>query len=901
MIHQAPAPAPLSPARGLVLFGLLALACCLDQALLGPFAVVRFHDIFDVEFIHYLNQGKLFLEHGLFSWYPQFCGGLPSFAGHHAPWYPMSLLAPVLPLWLISLLFRLLLCAVAGWGTVRLLRDFLGVAQDIALAVAACFAVTSLLIIPHFVFASAFPLFFMAFRGVLDPALARGARLARAAGILGLGLLSYPVLALPHYPLLHLGMVLAYCRRDPDFKRQFWGMVLFWGGYALLFAPLIAGLFAYIPYTQRIYDTSFPGFWPALKTLLARAGKIFIQDEPLFPLAAAALTALAACRRCRPLALFCLLAGLTHGFFVSPFKALLVRTLLVKMDLGNITQTLPLLYALLAATGLDHLRRSAPRTPARPQLRNLLPVLVPLGLMGLFLSAHHVLMAAFFTLAVLALTWRPGVPGPALPPAMARQAPFLAALSLAMAFMLVSQQNMVGHSHVPYAKGFESHPALAALARESRAEPFRVACVDLHPTVPQSNGLEVVEQKSVLFNKYYKQVMKQAALPQLARPQDEKRFDTEWYHLFLGLPNVHDNMFLAFHPGRERRAGDFNLAVLGLMNVRYLVSSKPLEGLDGLAELQATDPGAAPPALLRDWPPARDFYGLPLWIYRLKHSLGRAWVAGRARVLAGREEVPAALAAQSPAEIGRTVFLAAGDLPPALAAGGNPFVPTEQDIPQDAAPAVRTVVNSPDRLVFAGRAPGPGYLVVSSNYDPKWAARVNGRPVPVVRADHAFQAVRLEAAGEFEAVFEYRDPVLAWLHLGTLAGVGIILGLAFLPGRAGPARPVASGAVRGTAGKPDSEGRPEEPGDISGNAGGEPGLSGRDGGRGLFRPLAAAGLTAALTWGVLFRFFVMRRYSGDPTPTGYALLTLPVMGFLLALWTRGLWTAGVPRPGRSPE
>ena len=859
MTQPASAPRLAATWRIPAAFLLLTLICCLDQVLLGPYAVVRFHDIFDVEFVHYLNQGRLFLEHGLFFWYPEYCGGLPSFAGHHAPYYPMTLMATVAPLWLIYLLFRLGLGLAAGLGLTRFLREYLGVDRDIALFSGASFALTALLLIPHFVFALAFPLVFMILRDFCDPSRSGRSKALGLAGLLALCWVSYPVLALPHYPLLHLALFLAYGLKSPGRVRHFWVMILFWAGYGLMQAPLIAGLFEYIPFTQRIYDLTPPDFWPSLKILAGRFAKILIQDEPLFPMAVCALPLLSLSRRCRPLVVLALLVGLMHAFFVSPFKTLVAATILGKMDLGNITQTLPLLYALIAGVVLDENRRLG-----------LGPRLVWAGLgvlvMSPFLSAHHVLMAAFFTLAACAQATLGPNQAPAASAAMARftrLAPALSAFGLAMAGMMILHQNLVGHSHVHYAKGFAAHPALAALARESAASPFRVACLDLHPTVPQSNGLEVVEQKSVLFNKYFKRLFKEAVRPQLTGPgvdpAAESRFDREWYHLFLGLPNVHDNLFLTFHPGKARTAQDLNLNLLAMLNVRYLISSKPVAGLEGIGELVATDPGLRSLAGLIQTPAVEKFYSLPLWIYRLRASLDRVSLAPRAKVLRHRDDVPGAVAGQTARDIGRTVFFAAEDLPPG-------FVPAEQDVSDGPVPAVDLVSLAPDRLLARGTSPAGGFLVVANNFDPKWTARVNGQATPLVRANHAFQALRL-APGPFEAELVYRDPLVAWLHLPALAGLALLLGLA------------GFAALRA-----DNTAAPLDPPPFAASDHPWPDQTPT-----AWPVFLAAGAVAAVLWAGLFFLFVLRKYADDPTPTGYALLTIPFIGLGLALWAGGLW------------
>ncbi|HKH44610.1 MAG TPA: YfhO family protein [Thermoanaerobaculia bacterium] len=104
------------------------------------------------------------------------------------------------------------------------------------------------------------------------------------------------------------------------------------------------------------------------------------------------------------------------------------------------------------------------------------------------------------------------------------------------------------------------------------------------------------------------------------------------------------------------------------------------------------------------------------------------------------------------------------------------------------APAgLQATANRPDDpsaiLVAAGRnrsrvkidAPRPGFLYCSETYSAGWSAKVNGRDVPIVAANHAFRAVRL-SPGPGEVELWYWPPGLTaglWLSgLGALMILG---------------------------------------------------------------------------------------------------------------------------------
>ena len=59
------------------------------------------------------------------------------------------------------------------------------------------------------------------------------------------------------------------------------------------------------------------------------------------------------------------------------------------------------------------------------------------------------------------------------------------------------------------------------------------------------------------------------------------------------------------------------------------------------------------------------------------------------------------------------------------------------------------------QVTLSVEAPGPGYVVFSDTNYPGWGATVNGRDAPVLRANHSFKAVRVDA-GRSEVRFRFR-------------------------------------------------------------------------------------------------------------------------------------------------
>ena len=68
---------------------------------------------------------------------------------------------------------------------------------------------------------------------------------------------------------------------------------------------------------------------------------------------------------------------------------------------------------------------------------------------------------------------------------------------------------------------------------------------------------------------------------------------------------------------------------------------------------------------------------------------------------------------------------------------------------------VEFVDDEPERVVLSGRAEQAGFVFLADQYASGWTARVNGEPVEILRANHAFRLVQVPQ-GESEVVFAYR-------------------------------------------------------------------------------------------------------------------------------------------------
>jgi hypothetical protein len=148
-------------------------------------------------------------------------------------------------------------------------------------------------------------------------------------------------------------------------------------------------------------------------------------------------------------------------------------------------------------------------------------------------------------------------------------------------------------------------------------------------------------------------------------------------------------------------------------------------------------------------------------LYELPNAMPRAWLPARAELA---NDKAARLAA-----------LARPDFDPRQVV----YLEHEGPLPADAAPAAgeaRVVRDEPEEVVLALDVRSAGWLVLADRWAPGWNAWVDGRPTPVLVANHALRAVRVEP-GARELVFRYEPE--SWRDGLVAFGVGLALVLAW--------------------------------------------------------------------------------------------------------------------------
>ncbi|MCP3169924.1 YfhO family protein [Myxococcus qinghaiensis] len=151
---------------------------------------------------------------------------------------------------------------------------------------------------------------------------------------------------------------------------------------------------------------------------------------------------------------------------------------------------------------------------------------------------------------------------------------------------------------------------------------------------------------------------------------------------------------------------------------------------------------------------------------RSRTALPRAFLVQRARVVTDDEALEAVLDADQPFR--EIAFLASGE-------------PIDRP---ECEGSVRTSSSGAQHLALDVRACDDSYLIVSDSYYPGWRATVDGKDVPIHRADHSLRAVRL-SPGEHHVRFDYTPlSFRAGLLLSLLGWAG--LGFVWLKARRRP-------------------------------------------------------------------------------------------------------------------
>jgi len=333
---------------------------------------------------------------------------------------------------------------------------------------------------------------------------------------------------------------------------------------------------------------------------------------------------------------------------------------------------------------------------------------------------------------------------------------------------------------------FYRQPVLNALAAATaNGEPFRVVTFaeannGTHGEAPAyawAYGLETADgylnSYPLRFHEFWARVIEPAA----ARREDIREYFYQWgnradlfspYAPLLKVAVFDDPAPVARHI--------FNLDLLSLANVRYVISAVALQD----DRLRLWDGNRGTPTVTPVRTAARGF-GRNLeeavvkqrFVYENPQALPRFFIASAQRAVEGRDAALDAVAAAHGSTLRTT----------AIVERALDGVPHEISNAGVSPPPAQVQSYTADRIELTASPAAPGVLVATNTYSPHWRATVNGVRRDVFVVNGTFQGVQLDP-GLNRVVLEYAPPyaVRGWtLAFGVLvvwlSGGAILAGL----------------------------------------------------------------------------------------------------------------------------
>jgi hypothetical protein len=325
-------------------------------------------------------------------------------------------------------------------------------------------------------------------------------------------------------------------------------------------------------------------------------------------------------------------------------------------------------------------------------------------------------------------------------------------------------------------------------ALHKKPDLFRVASVlPLQPAYAYAQGLETADGWANVYPAVYRDLWLRVLSPLFKElPSSRKIFGAdsgraEDNFIFLGADLVHPSVGLL--PGEDvnealRNGFDvdrrFNLNLLRMLNVRYLLSQYPLQG-SGLKLVHAADPWPTwaeyrdrntglvvgerhPPEMtlqhsLRWLQPFWDYFhfnrrklqGKDVFVYELTDSMDRFRLIHNLEIEANGKAVLDRLSSMDAATLRSTAVLetldAAGIKNLSGLSGGT----------------IKVIVYNSDRIELEVFTSGNAFLVMASTWSPYWTAEIDRRKVPLIRTNHAQYGLQLDA-GMHTIKLAYRPP-----------------------------------------------------------------------------------------------------------------------------------------------
>lgn len=678
-----------------------AALCLMAPNLFGPFSYFSVHDLAETYLVRFIAQADMTRHYGLSYWFPYQVAGVDSLVNGMRPFDINVLLFLLLPPWIALPVVRLVGLMMAGWFTFRLSREYLALTSSTAIVVGVVAQLLQLDLLETYLAWGAVPAIVFL---ILHLAAQRGLWTFAAVALGGLvyGFSVSLVWGLVYsIPIIWI-TVLVLC----VFTTR--GIRVFRAGILLLVFSVVA----VVQHIDVIAATGlqlaeshralFPSAVASEDVELGRYIDFDILSEwlPRILLLVLGIVALLSQSGNSRLAagLILIASALISLMALGGWLQDILRTIapaLGSFNFGRFGQGLYLPLCLLGGLGLSSLLETGARRWAAT------------------LSIGLVLLAAIVPFARLG-----------------KQAKEWITLG-------------------SYTALFRS-PDLSQLAVRMQRDPaFRVATVHgrmLHEGFSTGYGLESADgylnSYPLAYNRFWARIL----APLIKRhPLLSKRLTSSWSNrlrLMIDLTSAapHQKLIVEDY---------YNLNLLALANVRYLISEIPLVS-DRLKIITGTGPEG-------DWGSltnvqkfrqrVRDnFMGTRTYIYELTDYLPRWYFVHRVERFADETKLLNWLSSSDLGTLRTTVAVTDGEAANGLM-GASPELRS----------AVRVVAQEPSKLVLQLEADTSAVLVVTNSYSRFWVCRINNEKVPVWRAYSVFWAIPIPA-GTHQLQCEYDPP-----------------------------------------------------------------------------------------------------------------------------------------------
>ena len=280
---------------------------------------------------------------------------------------------------------------------------------------------------------------------------------------------------------------------------------------------------------------------------------------------------------------------------------------------------------------------------------------------------------------------------------------------------------------------------LSNRVRQSGLSPVRVVSVGLHPAFAWGYGLETADGYLNLYSKRYQDYWDIVIGRALAKDAYWNSYFNDWGNrIYLFVPsNDYNDQTLQFDQL-------FNLDLLSMQNVKYVISDRPLQGND-LTLLPSQFRNSQlqwlhKPRLSRYLDIIRGKNpGTPIYIYENAHVLPRMFCAAQT-VSLPRSDVSAALQTSDLQSLSEKMLVDGGESTSASSGG-------RVELRHYSATCIVADVTSNS---------GCG-LTISNSFSPYWHASTDNSAATLRPADLAFQGVQIPA-GTHRIRLEYRPP-----------------------------------------------------------------------------------------------------------------------------------------------